>query len=434
MKDLIIWSLESIKKYNNKPLVINNGVTYTFNDYYDSLMRVYKSIEGYKILIKCKDKYNYVVALGASIFKHTMPFLSNPTSDIYDNYKFDLIIDDDFVSNALNNEFEEYKYQEFDNNLPACVVLSSGTSKRPKPIVLSHKAMASNIVSGFEIFDAPEGYVYVNILPLDHAFGITSDFLDLLFSGGCICFSYTIIEFFVNLKKYNPDSIHIPINILSTICKMIDESGDSVLGNNMKSILVGGSKCSKELVEYFSKYNITVCTSYGLTECAPCVAISSPKYYLPGSDGKVFSCHKVEIGEDGRIIIKGDSIMLNYLDEYEKGIICDYVDTKDIGYVKDGYIFVTGRVDNLIILSNGFKIQPETFEADLKKIDGIDDCVIYMYDNNLYLDVVANDKLSIDLNKKYDNLEITINFVSKLEKNALGKIDRGYYKNGKKKA
>ena len=432
MKNLVIWMLDSIKKYNDRVFIINKEKEYTYNDYYKDLMKVYKNISGYKVLIKTTDKYFYTLAFGACLFKHTMPFLSNPLSHIYDDYKFDLIIDDDFVINALNNEFEEYEYKDFSNDDVACVVLSSGTSQNPKPIVLSHKAMARNIESGFEIYYVNPNWRYVNILPLDHAFGITSDFLDMMFSGTSMCYSYTIIEFFINLKKYNPNSINIPINILKTICEMLDENGKAVLGTNMEQILVGGSKCSQDLIDYFGKYNIKVCTSYGLTECAPCVSISSPKYFKENSDGKIFSCHEVIIGEDNRILIKGDSIMLNYLDLYEKGIICDCIDTKDIGYVKDGYIYVTGRIDNLIILDNGFKIQPESFEKDLKNIKGIEDCVIYYYEKKLYLDVIKNDELEEDLNKKFDYLEININFVSDIKKNALGKIDRGYYKNGKK--
>lgn len=433
MKNLVIWMLESIKKYGDKVFIVNKEKEYSYNDYYKDMMRVYKSIDGYKVLIKPTDKYFYTLAVGACLFKHTMPFLSNPSSNVYDNYKFDLVIDDGFISNALNNKFEEYVYNDFSNNDVACVLLSSGTSQVPKPIVLSHKAMARNIEAGFEIFYIGSNWKFVSILPLDHAFGITSDFLDLMFSGATICYSYTIIEFFMNLKRYNPNQISIPINILKTICQMLDESGKQVLGNNMEQILVGGSKCSQELVDYFKKYNVTVCTSYGLTECAPCVSISSPKYFKENSDGKVFSCHKIVIDEDGRILVKGDSIMLNYLDLYEKGIICDVVDTKDIGYVdEDGYIFVTGRADNLIVLDNGFKIQPESFEKDLMKVPGIIDCVIYYYDKMLYLDVIKNNELVEDLNKKYDYLEININFVSDIKKNVLGKIDRGYYKNGKK--
>ena len=141
----------------------------------------------------------------------------------------------------------------------------------------------------------------------------------------------------------------------------------------------------------------------------------------------------MEISEEGEIIVRGDSLMLNYLDEYEKGNIVSEVHTKDIGYVKDGYLFVTGRLDNLLIMDNGYKIQPETFEKELCEIKGIKECVIYLNNHQLYLDVVKTDELEIDLKKHLSYLDIKINFVDSLVKTSLGKINRGYYKNEEKK-
>ena len=123
----------------------------------------------------------------------------------------------------------------------------------------------------------------------------------------------------------------------------------------------------------------------------------------------------------------------NNLEEYDKGIIAKEVHTKDVGYIKDGYLFVTGRLDNLIIMDNGFKIQPETFEKDLLVNNPyIKECVVYYFDHTLYLDVIMDESHLKEIRKKLDYLDIHINVVNEIKKNALGKISRVYYKNGKK--
>ena len=80
-------------------------------------------------------------------------------------------------------------------------------------------------------------------------------------------------------------------------------------------------------------------------------------------------------------------------------------------------------------MDNGFKIQPETFEENLKMNKGILDAVIYLKGQQLTLDVIVNDELDIDLKKELDHLDIHINYVEEIKHNKMGKIDRSYYKN-----
>lgn len=435
--NLVRWILSSIENNSEKIFIINKNIEYSYFHFFEDVRRVYPYIKEGRILLKATDKYYYALAFIAGLFAHSLLFLSNKDSTIYDNYQFAQIIDDDFIKNILDKNDEPVRIDSIDTSIneedPLMVVLSSGTSLKPKPIVLSYKAVRKNIESGFKIFHVDSSWTFVSLLPLDHAFGITSDFLDMLLSGTRIVYSYSLIEFFVYLRKYSPDMINIPITILKTLKEMMKEQGKMVLGHNIKQILVGGSKCYKEIVEFFKEYHITVCTSYGLTECAPCVSICSPENFMLESDGKVFDCHHIRFSDENEIIVSGESIMLNYLDEYDKGQIVKEVHTKDVGYIKDGFLFVTGRLDNLIIMDNGFKIQPETFEKELLNNNSyIKECVVYYFDNTLYLDAIMDDKYLKDLRKQLDYLDIHINVVNEIKRNALGKISRIYYKNGKK--
>ncbi len=435
--NLVSLVISSINKNSDKVFIINKNVEYTYSRFFDDVKRVCPHLRNGRILLKAGDKYYYALSFIAGLMMHSMMFLSNKDSSIYDDYKFDQIIDDEFIQNVLDKGEEPISIDNINTSIdeddPMMVVLSSGTSLKPKPIVLSYKAVRKNIESGLRILYVESSWTFVSLLPLDHAFGITSDFLDLLLSGAKVVYSYSLIEYFMYLRKYSPDMISIPITILKTLQEMMKEQGKTALGNNIKQILVGGSKCYKEIIEFFKKYDITVCTSYGLTECAPCVSICSPKYFMLESDGKVLDCHQIRFSKENEIIVSGESIMLNYLDEYDKGIIATEVHTKDVGYMKDGYLFVTGRLDNLIVMDNGFKIQPETFEKDLLINNPyIKECVIYYFDSKLNLDVVMDESYLKELRKQLDYLDININIVNEIKKNALGKISRIYYKNGKK--
>ena len=426
--------LESVSLYKDNILIINHDETHTYHDLYIDASKIYKHISSGRILLRIKDKYLTGVSFVACLFKKALCFIddaSNQESPLL-KYHYDMILTDEEVSTFLKDEdYELYSYRGDIKPLDPCVVLlSSGTSKEAKPIVLSHRGVITNILSGLKLFEVKQGWLFVNILPFNHAFGITSDFLDMIITGTTIVYSYSIFEFFSNLVKYRPDSINIPVSVLSPILEMLKQNGQASMGGKLKTILAGGSKCSQSIVDTFKQYNITICTSYGLTECSPCISINSPKYFKDGSDGKVFDCHHLTITDSHEIVVSGDSLMLNYLDEYDRGNIIDEFHTKDIGYVdEDGFIFVTGRLDNLIILDNGTKIQPETFEADLKNGLDVIDAVIYLKDKQLILDVVGDMNLETALKKKFNYLDLHINFVDEIKHNKMGKVDRAYYKN-----
>ena len=166
-----------------------------------------------------------------------------------------------------------------------------------------------------------------------------------------------------------------------------------------------------------------------MTECCPSVAFNSKEHNLIGSDGHIIDSQNIRIDDNGEIIISG-TIMLNYLEEYEKGIIAKEVHTKDLGYIKDGFLFVTGRIDNLIILDNGFKIQTEAFEEKIKNEFNIDDCILFYRNKELFLYVVSDEKIRLDIENKYSNLYLNVKIVDSIKKSKLGKIDRKYYING----
>ena len=400
-------------------------------EFYQDVMRIKKHINGGNVVINVKDLYLFAICFFACQFSKALPFVMN---EIHDFANYELIITDNLVLSWLDEPITEYEDNVvIEENDPAVTLFSSGTTSLPKLVVLSHKNLCSNVASGSRYYGYFEKWTCVNIIPFTHSFGLTCDVLGVLFSGGTIVTSKSIIDFFNNLRLYNPDFLNLPPSIVNVLLDMIKKNGSNVIGTNLKKILVGGAKCNLELIDTFKQYGVDIYGCYGLTECSPCVSVNSELESIVGSEGRILDCNSVKISSNGEIIVKGKNVMLNYYEEYIKGIIIDEFHTKDIGYIKDGYLYVDGRLDNLIVFENGFKIQPEVIEDKLKENSFITDVVIALNnckELNVYIvgQESYEDTIRLMLTNYFKNCPFNLKFIDQIIKNKNGKIDRKYYK------
>jgi len=158
------------------------------------------------------------------------------------------------------------------------------------------------------------------------------------------------------------------------------------LGGNIEKIVCGGAPLSKELIKDFDAFGITIYEGYGITECSPLVSVNRPGGIKLGSVGPAVlgttvKIDKAEGEETGEILVKGDNVMLGYYKNPEATAEVFTEDgwfrTGDLGYMdKDGYIFITGRKKNLIILSNGKNIFPEEIEEHLSHNEIVGESVV----------------------------------------------------------
>jgi len=145
-------------------------------------------------------------------------------------------------------------------------------------------------------------------------------------------------------------------------------------GGRLKLIISGGAPLRGELVRGFNELGIKVLNGYGITECSPIVAANRNRYFNEDSVGVVLPCCKVKIDEpdengEGEILVKGDNVMLGYYkneEETNKVFTNGWFKTGDLGRLDEkGFLYVTGRLKNTIILSNGKNVQPEELEEYL---------------------------------------------------------------------
>ena len=167
-------------------------------------------------------------------------------------------------------------------------------------------------------------------------------------------------------------------------------------GGNLKMLISGGAPIDNQYMKGFDDFGIQVVNGYGITECSPIVSINRNKYYRFGSVGVPIFESQVKIinpdeNGEGEIVVKGDHVMLGYYKNPEAtadAFVDGWFNTGDIGKIdEDGFVFITGRKKNIIVLSNGKNVYPEEIETEFLKIPYVDEVVVYGRDDILCAEI-----------------------------------------------
>ena len=310
---------------------------------------------------------------------------------------------------------------KIDPNALAEILFTSGTTGVSKGVMLSQKNIVSNINDIYRMNYAQNVKgepVVMSVLPIHHTFELTVDNLGVLYCGATVCINDKLSNIVANMKRFKPSVILVVPTIAETFYKKIMEGiangGNkrkikmakkmngalkrvkidarrrlykSLLdkfGGNLVNVIVGGAALRPEVAEAFDEFGINMYQGYGLTECAPLISANYPKENRFGSVGKPVSYMDVKI-ENGEILVKGPGVMLGYYKNpkatAEAFTEDGWLRTGDLGHFdEDGFLYITGRSKNLIILDNGKNIYPEELEMQIATIEGVKDVLVY--DNN----------------------------------------------------
>ncbi len=300
------------------------------------------------------------------------------------------------------------------------LVFTSGTTGKGKGVMLSQRNILTNVYGAQKI--AEIGEKMIGILPPHHTFGSTIGVLVPAYIGSEIYISHGLKYFAKELQIEKPDHlILVPLFLDTFAAKIhasvkkqgkerifypmlkvsnglrklgIDITGKvfssvlSAFGGRLKQVICGGAPMSREVYDLFTSLGLRVLNGYGITECSPLISVNRPKHIIPDSAGMPIPNTSVRIegcGDDkeGEICVKGPGVMLGYYENEEatnEVIDTDgYFHTGDIGKLDPeyGYIYITGRMKNLIILSNGKNVYPEEIESSLSAIPGVSEVVVY---------------------------------------------------------
>ena len=313
----------------------------------------------------------------------------------------------------------EYIDCEIDSHAMSILLFTSGTTSRSKAVMLSQYGIAVNVYDMQLVEDIRDTDVNIAFLPFHHIFGSTC-MIVMLACGVKTVFTDGLRYIQKNLKEYKVTVfVGVPIlvdkmyeNIEKEIAKQnktkLIEFAKALsnvllklhidirrklfkqvidgLGGEMRFVISGGAPLDKRTEKGFNDLGIKMVQGYGLTETSPVIAAENFKQVKYGSVGIPLKDVQVEIvNKDdkgiGEIRIKGPNVMLGYYENEEatKEVLKDgWFYTGDLGYIdKKGFLFITGRQKDMIVLKNGKKVFPEELETLVNRIYEVEESFVF---------------------------------------------------------
>jgi len=300
------------------------------------------------------------------------------------------------------------------------MLFTSGTTSTSKAVMLSHKAICTNLMDIAAVLDVNENDTMLSFLPMHHAFECTAGFLYPMYKGTAVAFCEGIKHIADNLREYQISAmISVPVlyeNMYKKLLKAIEKQGKlekvkkgikisnvlsklhidmrkqifkeihEKLGGKVRLFISGAAGLDPEVERGYNELGIRIAQGYGLTETSPIIAAATDKRSKIGSVGPIFPSLEARISDPneegvGEIQVKGPSVMLGYYnnDEANKEAFIDgWFRTGDLGYIdSEGFLFIAGREKSVIVLKNGKNVFPEELESLVNKIEGVSESMVY---------------------------------------------------------
>ncbi|MEA4853006.1 MAG: AMP-binding protein [Christensenella sp.] len=324
-----------------------------------------------------------------------------------------------------------------DNGRMAAIVYTSGTTGKSKGVMLSHtNLMADTVAARKEIRLTGRSLL---VLPLHHTFGFTANVLCGFFAGYTIFINDNLKNITKDLQEFKPVNLFVVPMILESMYHRVWASARKAgkekklltgirlsnllrylridlrrqlfaevldaLGGELEFCICGGAFLDEKVAQGFRNLGVHIMNGYGVTECAPIVAENRNGFYNDKSVGVILPCNEVRIDMpdetgEGEIWVRGENIMLGYYHddlETKKAFSGEWYKTGDLGRIdEDGFLFITGRIKNLIILSNGKNISPEEIEETFRKIPYIKEIVAYGENDRIFAEVYLDHEYFVE--------------------------------------
>ena len=329
----------------------------------------------------------------------------------------------------------------------ATIVYTSGTTGKPKGVMLSHRNILSNVQSGLAVYDVFAEDVFLSFLPLSHMFERTADYYLNVVSGASVVFSRSIPQLAEDFRIVQPTIIFsvpriyerflaaindqlrksspikrqlfdlavdvgwdrfeyqngrgpwkVSFLLWPVLKKLVADKLLSRFGGKLRFAVAGGAALSPSVSKVFVGLGLPICQGYGLTEASPLLAVNLLDRNEPSSVGPVVPGVQTRIGDNGVLFARGPNIMMGYWNNPEatRAVLSEdgWLNTGDqVRIDEHGFIHITGRIKEIIVMGNGEKVPPVDMEMAIQ-LDPLFEQVLVYGEAKPYLSaiVVLNDE------------------------------------------
>ena len=299
----------------------------------------------------------------------------------------------------------------------ASIIYTSGTTGRPKGVMLSHQNMLSVAYGGLKCIDVLPTDLFLSFLPLSHTLERTGGYYLPMMAGSTVAYARGIPQLADDLQTIKPSiliavpriferiytRVHGQLKEKSPIVqklfhqavstglhrfeyqqkrcawhpklllwpiydKLVASKMKQRLGGNMRIILSGGAALPETVAKLFISLDFCLIQGYGLTETSPVISVNTPENNFPSSVGTVIPGVNVKIGENNELLASGGGVMLGYWNnEAATAQTIDsegWLHTGDQARISEtGHVYITGRIKDILIMSNGEKVPPADIES-----------------------------------------------------------------------
>ena len=315
-------------------------------------------------------------------------------------------LDTSFNNNLFNLSIKN-------NNKPAKIVFSSGTTGKSKAVMLSLK----NIFAGYNslVRRCPFNHqdsTYL-FLPLNHTYANVYNFLYSLVAGYRIYLASSTANIGRELLEVNPTIFCAVPLVFNNLLQAYQDNINVAFGTNIKYLFCGGAAISKETRKVYLDKGLNMMQAYALSETASSLAIAYPYKDDLESSGTIFEDMDVKVANPdkegiGEIIVKGDAVFIGYTDkELTKKVFDEegYFHTGDLGYIKNNNIYLKGRKKKMLLTSNGENVIAESIEENIKSRDSaIKSVKAYTKNDKIIVNIYLDKDINLDeIISKYNN-------------------------------
>ena len=334
-----------------------------------------------------------------------------------------------FVSDWLPANVTPLVSRDGDPHALASIVYTSGTTGRPKGVMLSHYNMLSIAHSALTMIDVYQEDLFLSFLPLSHTLERTAGYYLPVMSGSAVAYARSILQLADDLQNIRPTvMIAVPrifervfariqgqlekqsglkralFNLTTSVGwhrfeyqqnraswrprlllwpllnKLVAQKVTAKLGGRLRMAVSGGAALSKPVAKIFIGLGVPILQGYGLTETSPVISVNTPEDNEPGSVGVLLNGVEARVGEQQELLVKTPGMMQGYWNNHAatREIIDaqGWLHTGDQARIENGHVFITGRIKDILVMSNGEKVPPMDMELAISLVPAIEQVLV----------------------------------------------------------